>query len=312
VHIALIINTKSPAAVQELREALERLRAQGHEVQPRMTFEQGDASRFATEAAAAGVELIIAAGGDGTINEVVNGIHCILDSGSPASGRGRGGMPRLGIVPLGTANDLARNLGLPFEIPAAIEVAVGGVPSEANIGQVNDRCFVNVSTGGFGADATGEASAGAKRALGTLAYLVEGIRRFAALEPVTARFTAAEEEILHGPFLLFAVGNSRRTGGGTELTPRAEMRDDLLDLCIVKELSRVEFLGLLPDLRAGDHLEHPAVIYRQVYELEIEAEADLHVNADGEPLRDRRFHYRLSPHTLTLMTPGERSDTPAS
>jgi len=296
VSITLIINAKSSEVVQELRESVNSLREQGHEVDPRLTFEEGDARRFAREAAERGAGLVIAAGGDGTINEVANGLHDHL------AGDGKGGGPRLALVPLGTANDLANNLFVPPDLPSAMAVAIGGVPLRTNLGIVNGRCFLNVSTGGFGAEATGGAPAASKRMLGTLAYLIEGIKRFAALELVPARFTA--NEVLHdGPFLLFAVGNSRRTGGGTELTPRAEVQDGLLDVCIVKEITRVEFLGLLPDLRAGEHLDHPAVIYRQVSHLEIEAGAELHVNADGEPMLSRCFRYELSPHSLSVMVP---------
>lgn len=295
MHISLIANARSPEQVERLRSAVAELRAAGHEVAPRLTFEAGDARRFAREAAAAGTSLLIVAGGDGTINEAANGIHDHL-----AAGGGERTVPSLAIVPLGTANDFASAMGIPADLDAALEVALGGTPVEIDVGLINGRCFLNVSTGGFGADATGAASPGAKRTLGTVAYLIEGIKRFAALQTGTARFSAGEP-IYEGRFLLFAVGNSRRTGGGNRLTPRAELHDDLLDVCIVKELSRVEFLGLLPDLRAGEHLDHPAVIYRQVPELSVEAEGELTVNADGEPLRDRRFHYTISPHRLRVV-----------
>lgn len=299
VRIALIANAKSPEVVDQLRSAVNELRDSGHQVSPRLTFEGGDARRFAREATAEGASLIIAAGGDGTINEVANGIHEEL---SDARRGGADHVPRLGIVPLGTANDLAHSLGVPTDIGTAVNAAVRGVPVETNFGRVNDRCFLNVSVGGFGAEATGEAAPAAKRALGSLAYVIEGIRKFAALEPSHARFTAGEV-IYEGAFLLFAVGNSRRTGGGNQLTPEAELSDGLLDVCIVKEISRVEFLRMLPDLRAGEHLNHPAVIYLQVNELTVEAEADLSVNADGEPVDGRRFHYSISPHKLLLVAP---------
>jgi diacylglycerol kinase (ATP) len=298
VRIELAINAKSPEVVERIRAVVEEFRAAGHEVHPRLTFEGGDARRFAREAAEAGADVVVAGGGDGTVNEVANGLHDHLERlGSTA-----GTAPRLAILPLGTANDLANTLGIPTEVDAALRTVLYGVPVEANVGVVNGRCFLNVSTGGFGAEATGEAPAAAKRALGTLAYLIEGVRRFAALQPTRAKFRS--DTILHdGPFLLFAVGNSTRTGGGTELTPNARMGDDLLDVCIVKEVNRVEFLGLLPDLRSGDHLDHRAVIYRQVSHLEVDADVDIHVNVDGEPMRERSFRYTLSPHRLTLLVP---------
>lgn len=295
MRIDLIINAKSPAAAEELHAAVAWLRGRRHEVHPRLTFENGDARAFARAAAGAGSALVIAAGGDGTVNEVANGLHEHLEAGGRTA-------PRLGIVPLGTANDLATSLGVPSGVADAVRVAVEGERLTTNVGRVNEHCFLNVSTGGFGAEATGGAPAAAKRAFGTLAYLIEAIKQFAALEPCTARFTV-DDVLYDGPFLVFAVGNARQTGGGTEITPRAEVGDGLLDVCIVKELSRVEFLALLPDLRAGEHLNHPAVLYRQVRSLEVSAPADLRVNADGEPLQARRFRYGVSPHLLTLMVP---------
>jgi diacylglycerol kinase (ATP) len=297
VRIDLILNVKTPETVERIRTAVLALREDGHEVRPRLTFEAGDARRFAREAAVGGAGVVVAGGGDGTVNEVANGLHDHLLAGGEGAAA-----PKLAILPLGTANDLANTLGIPPEIEAAIMLAVAGVPTESNVGLVNGRCFLNVSTGGFGAEATGDAPVAAKRALGTLAYLIEGIKRFAALKPARARFRA--DRMLHdGPFLLFAVGNSSRTGGGTQLTPNARMSDDLLDVCIVKEISRVDFLGLLPDLRAGEHLDHPAVVYRQVSHLEVDSDVELHVNVDGEPMCERSFRYTLSPHRLTLLVP---------
>lgn len=294
MRISLIVNSSDPGELDQLREEVGRLRHQGHEVYPQVTFEGGDAERMAIAAAREAADLVIAAGGDGTINEVVNGVHRHALAEAPVR------LPRLGIIPLGTGNDLASALNLPVNIPAAIRTAVAGLPAEVDVGMVGNRCFLNVSTGGFGAEATEEASAEVKRALGPLAYVITGARKFASLEVSTARFTD-DETIYEGPFLLFAVGNSRRTGGGNWLTPKADLSDGLLDLCVVKELSRIEFLGLLPNLRAGAHLDHPAVLYRQVPRISVESDKVLSVNADGEPLRGRSFQYRISPRRLTLM-----------
>jgi diacylglycerol kinase (ATP) len=256
---------------------------------------------MAREAAERGSDLVIAAGGDGTINEVVNGLHDWLRGEDGHEGAA----PRLGIIPLGTANDFAGALGIPGEVAAAVEIAVHGDELAVDVGIVQDRCFLNVSTGGFGAEATEEASAEVKRALGPLAYLVTGVKKFVSLEPLEARVTAGDEVIADGRFLLFAVGNCRRTGGGNWLTPEADLTDGLLDLCLVREMSRVDFLRLLPDLRAGNHVDNANVIYRQLAQIAVESEAELSVNADGEPLSGRRFVYRVSDHRLRVRVPPE-------
>jgi diacylglycerol kinase (ATP) len=306
VRATVIINESDQARLQELREAIEALRTAGNEVRPRITFEAGDARWMAREACEAGCDLVIAAGGDGTINEVVNGLHDWLRSreGSERTA------PRLGIVPLGTANDFAGALGIPGDVPAAMEVAVKGRELAVDVGMVEDRCFVNVSTGGFGAEATEEASNEAKRVLGPIAYLITGVRKFATLQPLTARVTSGAGTIAEGHFLLFAVGNCRRTGGGNFLTPEADPTDGLLDLCLVEEMSRVEFLRILPQLRAGEHIDHPQVVYRQLPEITLESEEELSVNADGEPLSGRRFSYSVSPYRVRVMV-SEKSESEA-
>jgi YegS/Rv2252/BmrU family lipid kinase len=206
-------------------------------------------------------------------------------------------------VPLGTANDLASALQVPTEIPQAIHTALHGVTLDVDIARVNGRCFLNVSTGGFGAEATDEAPDEIKRVLGPLAYLITGAKKFASLTPRSGRFVADDEVLFEGSFLLFAVGNSRRTGGGNFLTPRADLTDGLLDLCIVREMGRVEFAALLPELRAGNHLNNPHVIYTRARSLLIDAEAALSVNADGEPVEADEYAYDISPYKLRLVVP---------
>ncbi|HEX2187546.1 MAG TPA: YegS/Rv2252/BmrU family lipid kinase [Longimicrobiaceae bacterium] len=303
MRISIIINPPSPEATEEVRDAVRMLRDAGHAVFPQLTFEKGDGRRFAREAAARGCELVIAAGGDGTIHEVGNGIHDWLSQraagGSPAAPEEG---PRLGIVPLGTGNDLAGALDVPQDVGTAVASAVVGRPVAVDVGTLNGEGFLNVSTGGIGAEATEETSDEVKRLLGPLAYFVTGVRKFVSLQVSSARFTDSTT-IYDGPFLIFAVGNSRRTGGGNWLTPRADMSDGLLDVCIVKEMPRRDLLGLLPELRAGRHLDHPAVIYRQVPSLVVESEDELSVNVDGEPLDGRTLRYAVSPQRICLSLP---------
>ena len=307
MRIKLIANAPDRDTVDTLQAEVNTLRTQGHEVRPSLTFEGGDARRFAEEAAADGTKLVIAAGGDGTINEVVNGFEDFLEvftAGSPDNSPPP--LPRLGLVPLGTGNDFATSLGVPNDIPSAVRVAVHGEPLEVDVGRVNERDFLNVSTGGVGAEATEETPSEIKNVIGPLAYLITGVRKFVTLESSPARFTA-DEVIYDGPFMVFAVGNSKLTGGGNRLTPKANLTDGLLDLCIVKEMPRMELLKLLPDLRAGRHLDHPAVLYRQVPHLRVESEQVLSVNADGEPLRSRCFDYALRSRKLTVSHPERRT-----
>lgn len=290
----IVVIAKPPGdgtGLTSLEAALVGVRAAGHAVSLRETAARGDAARLAGEAARSGAELVIAVGGDGTVNEVVNGLASL-----PAP-------PRLGIVPAGTANDFARALGLPHTAAGAIEVAVAGCEEAVDVARVNERWFVNVSTGGFGASVTRQARTPLKRLLGPVAYALSGLKRLREFEPARARFEVDGKLLHEGRFVFFAVGNSWRTGGGTRVTPRAEKGDGLLDVAVVGDVSRLELLTLLPDLRRGTHLEHPDVMYVRARAIRVEAEQALQVNADGEPVSARVLEYRVAAGRLRLMVP---------
>ena len=291
--IHLIINTDSPDAVAALREGVRALRTKGHEVRPHLTFEGGDAERFARAAIGVEADLVVAAGGDGTVNEVLNGLAGPLESG--------GSSPRLGLVPLGTANDLAEELGIPRDPRQALMLAATGPAHPVDVASVNDRLFLNVSTGGVAAEVTGETSDELKRLLGPVAYAITGLRKVAGLRPSTGRFSSGGETVYDGEFLVFAVGNARRTGGGNRLTGEAEMKDGLLDLCIVQGMTLLDFVKIAPQLRTGTHVDHPQVVYRRLPSVLVETAEPVQVNADGEPLSDSRFDYRLTRRRLELV-----------
>ncbi len=292
------------AGQPELREAVERAREAGHRIEPRVTWEAGDAERYTREAIAAAADTVIAAGGDGTVNEVLNGMAA------------PGHHTALGILPLGTANDFAVQAGIPNDALAAMDLILSQKARRMDTGEMNGRRFLNVSTGGIGAETTAETSSEAKEALGKLAYAITGLRKFAALEPRRARIVApgldADVE-----FLLFAVGNTRATGGGIRLTPRALTRDGLLDLCIVPSMPRAEFARVTLRCRTGEHLEEEGVIYLQVPWVRIEGEESLRVNLDGEPCDASHLGYRarsgdLLIHVAHLPEEGDQSELAAA
>lgn len=293
MRIGLVIRPREGAwSGEELRERVAAFRVRGHEVWPRLTFEGGDGVRFARAMARRGADRIIAVGGDGTVNEVVNGALSVDWSGA------------VGVVPYGTANDLAAGLGLPDELESALEMAVTGDPRRVDVGRVNGRYFVNMSTGGFGAEAAEEAPPEAKRLLGPWAYVVTGVRKFVELQPTRVRFRTPAGVLYDGEMLLFAVGNGKQTGGGNQITPRAQLDDGELDVMVVPAMPRMEFLSLIPDLRSGSHLDVPEVRYYRTSRLRVESESVLSVNADGEPLRGHRFEYSMVPGALRLVAPG--------
>jgi lipid kinase YegS len=276
------------ADTDALRHMISWVREKGHSVDPRVTWETGDGIRFAREGASRGVDAVIAVGGDGTVNEVVNG----LDGSDVA----------LGIIPLGTANDFARQVGIPDDADHAMDVVLQRPPRTIDTAELNGRRFLNVSSGGVAAEATAETPTEAKEQLGPLAYAITGVRKLADLQPRRARITGPELE-LDCEFLIFAVGNARSTGGGTRITPRALVTDGLIDLCIVEAMPRADFAKLLMRIKKGEHLDEPRVRYVQLPSVTIAAEGPVTVNVDGESSEATMLSYRARPQDLRVHLP---------
>jgi len=261
---------------EDVRHLIDWVRAKGHVVEPHVTLETGDATAMTAAAARSGVDAVIALGGDGTLNEVVNGLD--------------GFDTPLGIIPLGTANDFATQAGIPADVDHAMDVILHRKPVCIDTASLNGRRFLNVSTGGVGAEATAETPAEAKETLGPMAYAITGVRKFADFESYRATFRGADFAF-DGSFMMFAVGLTRASGGGTLVTPNASVTDGLLDVCVVEAMGRAEFARLLLKIKRGEHLGEPGVHYAQLPSILIESETPLSVNVDGESTDAQRLDY---------------------
>ena len=266
------------------------VRGRGHRVDVHVTWEADDAGRFAREAAVAGASTVIAVGGDGTVNEVLNGL-----SGT--------GVP-LGILPLGTANDFARQAGIPLDVDHAMDVILRCKPARVDAIELNGRRFLNSSTAGVGAEATAQTSTESKETYGALAYAITGARKLVDLAGTDAVFTGPGFD-LRCRFIAFAVGNAQRTGGGTAFTPRASVRDGLLDLCVIEERPRREAARLALRVKRGEHLEDAGVHYAQLPSVTVDSSADVTVNVDGETGTARRLVYRVLAGDVLLYLPDD-------
>ena len=286
-HIALIIHG-ARAEFPGLRHLVDWMRAKGHTVRVRITWEPEDGAMLAREAIEAGVDTVVACGGDGTVNEVLNGME--------------GTSVGLGIIPAGTANDFARQVGIPDEPSAAMDIVLRRRPVVIDTAAMNGRRFLNVSSGGIGAEATAETPPDAKASLGPVAYFISGLRKLAGFEPRRALFEAPGLR-LDEEYLLFAIGNARATGGGTLVTPRASVRDGLLDVCIVQAMPRKEFARLVLRVKRGEHLESQGVRYLQVPWFRITSRDPLTINVDGESTEVRQARYECRPRDLLIHLP---------
>ena len=299
-HWLLILNGKS-AGDEDLREAVATMRERGIALDVRVTWEAGDAKRYVSEAIADGVRTLIAAGGDGTLSEVAT---ALADRDEPADG-----LPILGLVPLGTANDFANAAQIPLEPLPALEM-IAAAASSASIDLlkliVDDggiHWCANLASGGFGTQVTVETDEGLKKMLGGLAYLITGISKLGRIEPLQARLRGPEFQ-WQGDFIALGIGNGRQAGGGQVLCPEAFVNDALLDLTVVPELSG-EVAGtvgtLVTDGKAAA-LERVAT-RAQLPWVEIDGPEPLTLNLDGEPVASRHFRIECVPGRLRMHLP---------
>ncbi|MDF5463223.1 YegS/Rv2252/BmrU family lipid kinase, partial [Vibrio parahaemolyticus] len=192
----------------ELRDAIMKMRDKGIDVQVRVTWESQDMPRLVKEAVAEGIERIVVAGGDGTVNEAASAIIQI----------DKEKRPELAIIPLGTANDFATAIQVPNSIKASLSLAVEGQSALVDCVKANDRCFINVATAGFGAEVTAETPVELKNFLGGGAYTLTGVIKALGFKPYDGTIKI-EGGAYQGEMLLGAFCNGRLAGGGQELAP---------------------------------------------------------------------------------------------
>jgi diacylglycerol kinase (ATP) len=284
----LILNPSSgrergPQHLESLQTALQ---GRFGELTTTVTSGDGDAERAAVAAAADGCEALFIAGGDGTVNEALNGLFGARALGSVA----------IGIVPLGTGNDFAAALGIPEEIDAALAVLLEGREVRVDLGQVNGRVFVNVSGGGFIGEVSAAVTPQLKTIAGRLAYLIGGAQALLEFDPVAATITLQPGELrVTQEFYAFAVCNSRLIGGGRLIAPHAVIDDGLLDVCLIESMSALEFVALARKVAEGEHVADPRVSYFQATAVDIELAREVNINTDGEVLGVKRCAYRVLP-----------------
>jgi diacylglycerol kinase (ATP) len=296
----LIVNPASggETALDHLSAINARLRATG-DVDIVLTTGDGDGIEAGRRAAREGYDRVLVAGGDGTLNEVLNGLAEI-----------DGALRRvaLGVIPLGTGNDFATALGVPEEPEAAVDALLAGAPAAVDVGRVNDRWFLNVSAGGFIADVSDAVRPQLKTVLGKLAYLVGGAQVLLDSAPIGARLTDdADSRPRDVSLLAFAVCNSRMIGGGRLIAPHAVIDDGWLDVCLIHAMPALEFVALLRRVSSGEHVEDERVTYFRTQGLDLAFVEPIRINTDGQVLEARRCRYQVLPGAARVLMPAPRS-----
>ena len=269
---------RSRRALDRLRQAMEKAPAPGLS-RPRMrpvvweTGRPGHARELAARAAQEGFARIVAVGGDGTVHEVINGL---MDAGTGLASR-----VLLGIVPAGSGNDFARNLGLPADAGAMAPILMGSQWAEVDVGRVNGRHFANLAGVGFDAEVAAWANRVPKFVPGTFTYLAGVLVVLAGYRNARVELELDGLRLARRAFLV-AVGNGPAYAGGMRMCPGADMGDGRFRVVVCGDLRRTEILRLLPTIYHGGHVRHPKVEVFDVARLTLEAERPLTVHADGE------------------------------
>jgi len=254
---------------RELPRVLERLEGAGYETSAHATTGEGDATAAAKIAVERRYDLVVVAGGDGTINEVIHGI-------AEAPYR-----PKIGIIPAGTTNDFARALCIPREIKKAVDVILEDNVKALDIGKVNEKYFINIAGGGDLTELTYDVPIKLKSAIGQLAYYVKGIEMLPFLRPVSVKIEY-DDEVFEGDIMLFLIANTNSVGGFEKLAPDALIDDGYFDLLILKKANLAEFLRIATASIRGAHLEDDKIIYTQAKNIKVTPKERMQLNLDGE------------------------------
>ncbi|MDD2216992.1 MAG: YegS/Rv2252/BmrU family lipid kinase [Eubacteriales bacterium] len=228
---------------------------------------------------------IIIAGGDGTINTVVN-LMMKYDIDLPIT-----------IFPAGTANDFAHYLGMPNDLEGMIEVALDDHIIETDIAKVNEKYFINVAAMGELVGVSQKTDPNLKNTIGVMAYYLKGLTEVTHLHPIKVRLTSKEytgEEDMY----FMVVMNGSSAGGFKKISPDADASDGLLDVLLFRKMALHEMAPLFFNVLYGSHTENKNVLYFQTGELYIEADEDVSTDVDGEegekfPMKFTVLHKKL-------------------
>ena len=254
---------------KHLPEVLERMEIAGYETSCHATTCEGDATAAAIAAVERKFDLIVAVGGDGTLNEVVSGVSNFEER------------PKIGLIPMGTTNDFARAVHIPRDINKAVDIIIQGDSIPVDVGMMNDRYFINIAGGGRLTELTYEVPSKLKTVLGQMAYYLKGIEMLPSIRSSNVRIEY-DGEVFDDKAMMFLIGLTNSVGGFEKLAPDASINDGKFTLLILKEVNMAEFIRLASLALRGEHLSNPHVIYAKASRISVSSEERVMLNLDGE------------------------------
>jgi YegS/Rv2252/BmrU family lipid kinase len=258
----------------------------------RVTEYRGHATKLAKEYSTAGSCRIYSIGGDGTVNEIVNGI-----AGTEAS---------LGVIPTGSGNDFIRSFQQKYEIKDMVISTINGEEKSIDLAKVNDKYFINISSIGFDANVVFNADKFKKvpGITGSMAYLISIVYTVFKKKICKIKIDIDGKK-MELKLLLAAVANGKYYGGGIIPTPDAKIDDGLLDICLVTEMGRMQILSLFPKYVKGLHGQLKQVSFFKGKKISIESEEDLCLNIDGEIVTAQTINFEILEKAIKVIFPAK-------
>jgi YegS/Rv2252/BmrU family lipid kinase len=288
MRIKLIANPISGGDSRpRIKVAKDLLQQAGAEVDLVFTRARGDARTAAALAESEGYDRVVAAGGDGTLNEVVNGI---TSSELP-----------IAFLPCGTVNVFALEAGLPKLLEELCPLIVHGEPRKVTLGRVNGEFFLLMASAGWDAEAVARVRPGVKRVVGRLAYTVSALEAFFAKQkgPITLALPGGQSCTGYG----VVISNCRYYGGKYVVTPEASMFHEQLHLCLLQQKGRLALLKFAFNLLFGHPLKSPLVELLTLSEVDISGE-DIPIQVDGDDWGKLPVRIEAVPNAVTMVLPG--------
>lgn len=288
----IIVNPSSgkEKAGEYVAQIEEVLRAKEYRVETYHTEKEFDATKFCEQACLEEYDVVISMGGDGTLNETINGMA------------GQEHRPTLGIIPMGTMNDVARALQIPLNPELAIKVLEGKKTKRIDIGQINSRYFMNVVAIGAIAQATSQVTIEQKTRLGSFAYFTQGIKAFTQRDRYPFHLTYDGGE-WSGEAWHFIATLTNTAGGFEDLSPQAEVNDGKLHCFLIKNITMANVPVLAAALVRGELQNQKDVEYFTTSSIEISSSSGLIANVDGELGDSTPLELNVLPKRVEVFVP---------
>ncbi len=287
--VAIVNRTAGKGKCERLWPQIESyLQSLGLYPEVHFTKGAGDAINLAQKAASNGVSAVLSVGGDGTLNEVVNGLVGYPDIA-------------LGIIPAGSGNDFIRSLGVNSkDWQTACQKIAQGKTKLIDLGQINGRYFINVAGVGFDATVVNCANTWGKAHFpSSLAYVAAVLKTLSEFRATNITIKL-DDQVVEDIGWLVVVASGQYFGGGMWIAPEADLHDGYFDVCVLGDLSKPAFLRAFPSIFSGKHLQHPAIKLYRARQVTVQADRPMLVQADGEVIAKTPISFTVRPSGLRI------------